>query len=92
MVRHEVLSDEPTAAVSNCYASTRAAHRDDSLNTGVVPPEPKPVESYIVARNCKPAGCSRSKEYEYGWERPRGMEMFCMWPAETSTVYASAPS
>lgn len=34
---------------------------DPTVRTGVVPPDPQPVESYIVATNCNPDGWVRSK-------------------------------
>jgi len=49
---------------------------EPTVSTGVVPPVPNPVESYIVAMNSSPAGWFRSNVKEYGGVREVGMEMF----------------
>lgn len=47
----------------------------NSLRTWVAPPEPHPVESYIVATIFIPAGSERVNEWRYGGEPVAGMEM-----------------
>lgn len=80
--RHEVSSDDPTADINYCTIERKFS----SLRTGVVPPVPKPVESYIVARNSRPAGALNWNVCEYGCESPLGMVMFRIRPEGISTV------
>ena len=55
------------------------------LRTAVVPPDPQPVESYIVATNSNPLGSFSWNVYEFE-ERSVGMVMFSIRPAADSTV------
>lgn len=60
-VKHEVVDDDPTASGGRQRETSRKCQgiRRSSLRTAVEPPVPHPVESYIVATNCRPDGSTR---------------------------------